>query len=99
MQDRARANEKIKWSLNKTPLEVVAGDMGVTGLRVKDNATGVEGILETDGIFVAIGHKPNTNFLRGQLKTDVLDYLIVKPGTSETSIPSVLTTAWAVSLE
>ncbi|NEW09048.1 thioredoxin-disulfide reductase [Paenibacillus sp. SYP-B3998] len=89
MQDRASANEKIKWSLNKTPLEVVAGDKGVTGLKVKDNATGAEEILETDSIFVAIGHKPNTDFLGGQLETDELGYLIVKPGTSETSIPGV----------
>lgn len=89
MQDRARANEKIKWSLNKTPLEVVAGNKGVTGLKVKDNATGVEEILETEGIFVAIGHKPNTDFLGGQLETDEHGYLIVKPGTSETSIPGI----------
>lgn len=89
MQDRARANEKIKWSLNKTPLEVVAGDNGVTGLKVKDNTTGAEEILKTDGIFVAIGHKPNTDFLGGQLETDELGYLIVKPGTTETNIPGV----------
>jgi len=89
MQDRARANEKIKWSLNNTPLEVVAGDKGVTGLKVKNNETGEEEILETDGIFVAIGHKPNTDFLGGQLETDELGYLIVKPGTSQTNIPGV----------
>lgn len=91
MQDRALANEKIKWSLDNTPLEVVAGDKGVTGLKVKNNATGDEEILETDGIFVAIGHKPNTDFLGGQLETDELGYLIVKPGTSETNIPGVFT--------
>ncbi|MNI34241.1 Thioredoxin reductase [compost metagenome] len=89
MQDRARANEKIKWSLDNTPLEVVAGDKGVSGLKVKNNATGEEEILETDGIFVAIGHKPNTDFLGGQLETDQLGYLIVKPRTSETNIPGV----------
>lgn len=89
MQDRARENGKITWSLNQTPLEVVSGDKGVTGLKVKDNATGKEAIIETDGIFVAIGHTPNTKFLDGQLQTDETGYLIVKPGTTETNIPGV----------
>lgn len=89
MQDRARENPKITWSLNKTPIEVVTGEKGVTGLKVKDTATGAEEVLETDGIFVAIGHTPNTGFLNGQLKTDELGYLLVNPGTSETNVPGV----------
>jgi thioredoxin reductase (NADPH) len=89
MQDRARDNEKVKWSLNRTPLEVVAGDRGVTGLKVRNNETGEEELLETDGIFVAIGHTPNTGFLGGQLDMDETGYLIVNPGTSETNIPGV----------
>jgi thioredoxin reductase (NADPH) len=89
MQDRARENPKVAWSLNKTPLEVVAGENGVTGLKVKDNVSGEEEIIETQGIFVAIGHTPNTKFLEGQLETDELGYLRVKPGTSETNIPGV----------
>ena len=89
MQERARANDKITWSLNKTPLEVIAGDKGVTGLKVRDNATGAEEMIETDGIFVAIGHTPNTGFLKGQLELDELGYIVVKPGTSETSVPGV----------
>jgi thioredoxin reductase (NADPH) len=89
MQDRARGNEKIVWSLNRTPLAVVAGEKGVTGLKVKNNETGEEEILETDGIFVAIGHKPNTEFLEGQIETDELGYIVVKPGTSETNVEGV----------
>jgi thioredoxin reductase (NADPH) len=89
MQDRARGNEKISWGLNRSPLEVVAGDKGVTGLKVKNNDTGKEEILETDGIFVAIGHTPNTGFLKGQITTDENGYIIVNPGTSETNIPGV----------
>lgn len=89
MQDRARENEKITWSLNRTPLEVIAGDKGVTGLKVRNNETGEGEILETDGIFVAIGHKPNTVFLEGQVDTDELGYIQVKPGTTETNIPGV----------
>jgi thioredoxin reductase (NADPH) len=89
MQDRARGNDKVKWSLNKTPLEVVAGDKGVTALKVKDNETGAEELIETDGIFVAIGHNPNTKFLGGQITTDELGYILVTPGTTETNIPGV----------
>ncbi|RKN75067.1 thioredoxin-disulfide reductase [Paenibacillus ginsengarvi] len=89
MQDRAKENPKVVWSLNKTPLGVIAGEKGVTGLKVKDSDTGIEEVLETDGIFVAIGHTPNTGFLKGQLNTDELGYLVVNPGTSETNVPGV----------
>lgn len=89
MQDRARNNEKITWSLNRTPLAVMSSEAGVTGLKVRNNETGEEEIIEANGIFVAIGHTPNTGFLGGQLETDELGYLKVKPGTSETSIPGV----------
>lgn len=89
MQDRAKANPKIVWNLNSTPIEVAAGDHGVTGLKVKNNETGHEEVLETDGIFVAIGHRPNTAFLGGQIETDDLGYIKVKPGSTETNIPGV----------
>ncbi|XEC95465.1 thioredoxin-disulfide reductase [Paenibacillus tarimensis] len=89
MQDRARGNEKIVWSLNRTPVEVVAGPLGVTGLKVLNNETGEEELLEADGIFVAIGHTPNTRFLGGQIETDDHGYIKVKPGTSETNIPGI----------
>lgn len=89
MQDRARGNEKVKWALNNTPLEVVSGEKGVSGLKVKNNVTGEEEIIETDGIFVAIGHTPNTKFLGGQIETDEQGYIVVKPGTTETNIPGV----------
>ncbi|MBE1442155.1 thioredoxin-disulfide reductase [Paenibacillus sp. OAS669] len=89
MQDRAKQNPKISWSLNRTPLEVVSGEQGVTGLKVRNNETGLEEIIETNGIFIAIGHTPNTKFLDGQLTTDDHGYLLVKPGTTETNIPGV----------
>ncbi len=89
MQDRARSNSKITWSLDKTPLEVVSDNKGVTGLKVKDNASGAEEVIETDGIFVAIGHTPNTGFLNGQLEIDELGYIVVTAGSSETNIPGV----------
>ncbi|SDD52223.1 thioredoxin reductase (NADPH) [Paenibacillus sp. UNCCL117] len=89
MQDRARENEKIAWALNRTPLEVLSGDKGVTGLKVRNNETGAEEVLETDGIFVAIGHTPNTGFLNGQIVTDEVGYILVKPGTSQTNVEGV----------
>ncbi|QNF28226.1 thioredoxin-disulfide reductase [Metabacillus elymi] len=89
MQDRAKENPKISWELNQTPLEVTAGENGVTGLKVKDNETNEEKIIQTDGIFVAIGHTPNTSFLNGQIDTDETGYINVIPGTTETNIPGV----------
>lgn len=89
MQDRARGNEKISWSLNRTPLEVASGPLGVTGLKVRNNETGEEEVIEASGVFVAIGHTPNTKFLGGQLTTDESGYLLVTPGTTETNVPGV----------
>lgn len=89
MQERAKSNKKIKWELNCTPLEVMSTSMSVTGLKVKNNETGEEEILETDGLFVAIGHKPNTDFLRGYINLDEQGYIIVNPRSTETSVPGL----------
>ncbi|WP_124727386.1 thioredoxin-disulfide reductase [Staphylospora marina] len=90
MQERARQNDKIKWCMNRTPLEVVRTEQGtVAGLKVRNNETGQEELMETEGIFVAIGHKPNTDFLKGQLEMDELGYIRVKPGSTLTSVPGV----------
>jgi thioredoxin reductase (NADPH) len=89
MQDRAKANPKVAWGLNRTPLEVVAGENGVTGLKVLNNETGVEEVIETDGIFVAIGHRPNTAFLAGQITTDEVGYIQVQPGSMKTNVEGV----------
>ncbi|NBD22319.1 thioredoxin-disulfide reductase [Paenibacillus glycinis] len=89
MQDRARANPKISWALGRTPLEVVADESGLKGLQVLNNETGEQELLETNGIFIAIGHSPNTKFLGGQLTTDSHGYLVVTPGTTETNIPGI----------
>lgn len=89
MQERSRNNQKITWSLNKVPLEVLSDGNKVTGLKVRDNETGKEEVIESDGIFVAIGHTPNTSFLNGQITTDETGYITVKPGTTETNINGV----------
>lgn len=89
MQDRVRDNVKVAWSLNRTPLEVTSGDKGVSGLKVLNNETGQEEIIEASGVFVAIGHHPNTAFLGGQITTNAEGYIMTNPGTSETNIPGV----------
>jgi thioredoxin reductase (NADPH) len=89
MQDRAKENSKISWKLNCTPIEVISDGMKVIGLKVRNNETGNEDVVDTDGIFVAIGHTPNTAFLNGQIDTDDTGYINVNPGSTETNIPGV----------
>ncbi len=89
MQERARTNEKISWKLNASPIEVVAENNKVSGIKVKDSDSGEEEIVKTDGIFVAIGHRPNTDFLEGKLNMDDKGYIQVEPGTTRTNIPGV----------
>ncbi|MFD1954950.1 thioredoxin-disulfide reductase [Paenibacillus thailandensis] len=89
MQDRARGNEKIRWSLNRTPVEVLSNGMSVTGLKVRNNDTGEEEVIEASGVFIAIGHTPNTGFLGGQIDLDESGYIKTVPGTSQTNIPGV----------
>lgn len=89
MQQRAKENKKISWALNKTPLEVLDNGMHVTGLKVQNNETGEDEIIETDGIFLAIGHTPNTAFLEGQIDTDEQGYIQVTPGSMATNVEGV----------
>ncbi|MGI8316284.1 thioredoxin-disulfide reductase [Halobacillus mangrovi] len=89
MQDRAKGNDKITWALNKTPVEMISDGMKITGLKVKDNDSEVEEVIETDGIFVAIGHNPNTEFLKGKINMDEKGYILVEPGTTNTNISGV----------
>ncbi|MDB4895622.1 MAG: thioredoxin reductase, partial [Firmicutes bacterium] len=89
MQDRVRENAKVSWALGVAPIEVIAGEKGFQGLKVKDSGTGEERVLEADGLFVAIGHRPNTEFLAGQIDLDEQGYIQTKPGSAETNIPGV----------
>lgn len=90
MQARAQDNDKVKWALNRVPVKVATDDSGtVKGLTVHNNETGQEELVEADGIFIAIGHTPNTAFLGGQIDTDTHGYIVVQPGTTETNIPGV----------
>jgi thioredoxin reductase (NADPH) len=66
-----------------------AGEGSVTGVRVRDVETGEERELRADGLFVAIGHDPNTNLFLDQLDHDSAGYLVTKPRTTETNVEGV----------
>ncbi len=92
MQDRAFANPKIKFAWNAEVAEVLGAREPrhvVTGVRLRDTVTGETRDLAVDGVFVAIGHVPNTGFLKGQLPLDERDYVITRCGTGHTEIPGV----------
>ena len=81
MLDRARANDKIEWVTNAVVDEVV-GDNAVTGVRVRDVNTDEVTEIPADGLFVAIGHDPNTSLFVGQLEMDEHGYLLTHDGTA-----------------
>lgn len=85
MQERARSHPKIELILDSVVEEVV-GDRAMTGLRVKNVKTGAVSERPCKGLFMAIGHTPNTAFLGGQLKADEAGYLTVRHPSSATSV-------------
>ena len=89
MQERAFKNEKIEFIWNAVVDEILASDAGqVRGVRLRDVNTGRVWDEATDGVFIAIGHQPNTAFLRGQVETDEQGYIITRNGT-HTNVPGV----------
>jgi thioredoxin reductase (NADPH) len=91
MQERARKNPKISF-LWDSLVEEIYGDPkaeGVTGVRVKNLKSGAPSDFRCDGVFVAIGHTPNTQLFRGQLEMDDVGYLITSPGSTATKTPGV----------
>ncbi|MCW8836769.1 MAG: thioredoxin-disulfide reductase [Rhodospirillales bacterium] len=91
MQERMFANEKIEMLWDSVVEEVVGTDNppGVTGVRIKNVKTGEMSDLAVDGVFVAIGHTPNTELFKDRLDTDESGYLITKPDSTATNIPGV----------
>ncbi len=89
MQDRAFASEKIRFLWNRT-VAAVLGDDVITGLRLRHTLTGKESEITVGGMFVAIGHDPNTAFLRGHLDLKDNGYVrLPAPWRTETSVPGV----------
>ena len=89
MQDRLRRNEKIKFVWDSTVKDIVDADKReVSGVLLRNVKTGEETLTAVDGVFIGIGHEPNTSLFRGQLDVDDLGYLITREG-SKTNVPGV----------
>jgi thioredoxin reductase (NADPH) len=89
MQERAFKDPKIGFLWN-TVVDDVLGDEKVEGVRLRDVATGKRTDFRTDGLFVAIGYRPNTEMLRGQIELNEKGYVVPLPGTeTQTNIPGV----------
>ena len=88
MQDRAFANEKIKFAWNST-VESVEGEEKVTGLVLKDTVTGATRELPVTGVFVAIGHDPRSELFKGIVELDDEGYVLVDGRTTRTSVEGV----------
>jgi thioredoxin reductase (NADPH) len=88
MQERAFANPKIEFRWNSEVVEAL-GDGKLAGVRLRDTVTGEESQLPVTGLFVAIGHDPNTSLFRGQLDLDDGGYILTAPDSTKTSIEGV----------
>jgi thioredoxin reductase (NADPH) len=91
MQDRAEKNSKIKWAWNS---EVVGieGDPALTGLTLRDTVTGEQSHLAVGGLFIAVGHQPRSELVKGQVDLSDEGYVLVTSGTqgsTETNLPGV----------
>ncbi|MGV0810622.1 thioredoxin-disulfide reductase [Mycolicibacterium boenickei] len=88
MLERARANEKITF-LTNTEITQIEGDPKVTGVRLRDTVTGEESKLEVTGVFVAVGHDPRSELVRGQIDLDDEGYVKVLGRTTATTLEGV----------
>ena len=88
MADRVLSNPKIRVLWNRAVVDV-RGDDFITGVQLRDTVTGATEELEVGGLFIAIGHTPNTSFLGGQIDLHSNGYIKVSPGRTCTSVPGV----------
>jgi thioredoxin reductase (NADPH) len=88
MLERARSNDKIRFVTNSVVV-AVEGDTTVTGLRLRDTTTGKESTLPVTGVFVAIGHDPRSELVRGAVDLDSDGYVLVRGNTTYTSLDGV----------
>lgn len=91
LQERLFAHPKVEMVWNHELVEVLGTDepKSVTGVRLKNTADSSEKQLTVDGVFVAIGHKPNTDLFKGQITLDEEGYIVTEKGTPKTNIPGV----------
>jgi len=89
MVDRCKANEKIEWLLNRALVDILAGDDGkVRAAVLEDPRSGEREEVECDGVFIAIGHTPNSGIFKDKLEMDENGYIVVHDGTN-TSVEGV----------
>ena len=88
MQERALNNPKITFLWNTEAVEAVGSQL-LEGVQVVNNQTQEKKLIECSGLFYAIGHKPNTDFLDGQLELDEAGYIQTQPGSTQTSVAGV----------
>ncbi|WP_216902355.1 thioredoxin-disulfide reductase [Nocardia alni] len=88
MQKRAFANDKIRFQWNSVPLNVT-GAQEVEGLTVRDTVTGVSSTLPVTGVFVAIGHEPRSELVRGKVALDDAGYVVTRGRSTRTDVAGV----------
>ena len=88
MQERVFANPKIDFAWNSVITDIV-GDTKVSGVVLRNTVTGEASELDATGLFVAIGHEPNTVLIKGQLELDDMGYVKTFDGTTRTSVDGV----------
>ncbi|MCE2531011.1 MAG: thioredoxin-disulfide reductase [Acidimicrobiia bacterium] len=88
MQERAFASDRIEFLWNHVVTDIL-GDETLEGVRVRHTGTGDEHTLPLAGLFIAIGHRPNTDLFRGSLDMQLNGYLITEPGSTRTNVPGV----------
>jgi thioredoxin reductase (NADPH) len=89
MQERAEAEPKISFVWNTQVSEVVGDGLKMTGLKLKNVVGGEESEIKVDGVFLAIGHKPNSDLFKGQVELNERGFVVCKNRTSETSVVGV----------
>jgi thioredoxin reductase (NADPH) len=89
MQERARKNPKIELQLSVVIDEILGDEKAVTGLRLKSTKDGSTRVLPVKGVFMGIGHEPNTRIFRGQVAMNDVGYLTVKAPSTQTSVKGV----------
>jgi len=90
MQERAKANPKIHFLWNQVVVDILGSkERGVEAVVLQNTLSGERTTYPTQGVFLAIGHQPNTALFAGQLELDPAGYIVTKPGSTRTSVPGV----------
>ena len=90
MQEKAFRNDKIEFIWDTDLVEILGNaEQGVTGVHLRNVKTNDERVFECEGVFIAIGHKPNTDLFKGQIDMDPVGYIITNGHSTGTNIPGV----------